>query len=249
MAPILQLKEVTGGYSLNKPVLHQITFDVGPGEIVGLLGLNGAGKSTTMKHILGTMMPHHGRILVNQTTLQQSPDTYRASYAYVPEAPVLYEELTVTEHLHLTSMAYGIEESVYHKRLDELMKDFNMADKADRFPYQLSKGMKQKIMIMCAFLAKPPLYIIDEPFLGLDPLGIRSLLDRMVQMKQDGASILMSSHILSMLESYCDRYVVLNRGRVIANGTLQQLREQLKQTEEARLDDLFYMLIKGDGAS
>lgn len=248
MPPILQLNEVSGGYSLNKPVLHDISFRVQPGEIVGLLGLNGAGKSTTMKHILGTMMPHKGEIFVNQTTLEQSPEIYRGSYAYVPESPVLYDEMTVTEHLQLTRMAYGVGESDYRTRVDELLADFNMEEKADRFPYQLSKGMKQKVMIMCAFMARPPLYIIDEPFLGLDPLGIRSLLERMVNMKKEGASILMSSHILSMLENYCDRYVVLNRGRRIAYGTLHDLRIQTKQSK-ASLDEIFYSLVKGDADS
>lgn len=245
MPPILQLKDVSGGYSLKKPVIHHLSFEVNPGEIVGLIGLNGAGKSTTMKHILGTMMPHEGEIRVHATTLKDCPETYRSSYAYVPESPVLYDELTVAEHLHLTRMAYGLTEQDYRKRYDELLTDFNMQEKADWLPYQLSKGMKQKVMIMCAFMARPPLYIIDEPFLGLDPLGIRSLLERMVKMKQTGASILMSSHILSMLQSYCDRYVVLHKGRAIAIGTLDDLKQQVHQPSDS-LDEIFYRLVKGD---
>ncbi len=248
MPPILQLNDVSGGYSLRRPVLHDLSFQVEPGEIVGLLGLNGAGKSTTMKHILGIMKPHKGEIFVNQTTLAQSPETYRASYAYVPETPVLYDEMTVEEHLQLTRMAYGISEADYNARKKELLADFNMEEKADRFPHQLSKGMKQKVMIMCAFMARPPLYIIDEPFLGLDPLGIRSLLDRMARVREAGSSILMSSHILSMLEGYCDRYIVLHHGRKIACGTLQELRMQVK-LPNASLDELFYLLIKGDASS
>jgi len=108
----------------------------------------------------------------------------------------------------------------------------------------LSKGMKQKVMIMCAFVARPPLYIIDEPFLGLDPLGIRSLLDFMIEMRAQGSSILLSSHILSTIENYCDRFIVLHRGEVIAQGTLAEIAVQAK-LPGAALEDIFYSLVKG----
>ncbi|MNJ51765.1 ABC-type transporter ATP-binding protein EcsA [compost metagenome] len=107
----------------------------------------------------------------------------------------------------------------------------------------LSKGMKQKVMIMCAFVARPPLYIIDEPFLGLDPLGIRSLLDFMLEMKESGSSILLSSHILSTIENYCDRFIVLHKGRVIAQGSLKDIAEQA-QMPGASLENMFYALVK-----
>lgn len=119
-----------------------------------------------------------------------------------------------------------------------------MQDKMDSLSTQLSKGMRQKVMIMCAFVARPSLYIIDEPFLGLDPLGIRSLLDFMVELKEGGSSILLSSHILSTIENYCDRFVVLHQGSIIAQGTLEAIEAQAGTTG-AGLEDMFYTLVQG----
>ncbi|MNE12656.1 ABC-type transporter ATP-binding protein EcsA [compost metagenome] len=242
--PVLQVEELSGGYSLGRPVLHNINFEVKPGEMVGLIGLNGAGKSTTMKHILGLMLPHHGGVVVQGKTREEDPSGYQSSLAFVPESPLLYEELTVREHLEFAARAYGVSEEDYRQRSERLLKLFNMEEKVDSLSIHLSKGMKQKVMIMCAFVARPPLYVIDEPFLGLDPLGIRSLLDFMMEMKQAGSSILLSSHILSTIEHYCDRFIVLHRGAVIAQGTLLEIAEQSK-LPGASLDDIFYSLVKG----
>lgn len=241
MSAILQLSDVTGGYSVRKPVIQGIDFTVQQGEMIGLIGLNGAGKSTTIKHILGLLQPFAGSIRIRESEAKQDPAAYRAAYAYVPESPMLYEELTVLEHLRLSAMAYQVEESEFERRLPPLIERFQMQPHLDRLPLHLSKGMRQKVMIMNAFVVEPSLYIIDEPFLGLDPLGIRSLLDLMVEKREQGASILMSSHILSTLEKYCDRYVVLHHGRIIAQGTLFELQ---KLTGEEQLEDIFYSLIR-----
>jgi len=241
--PVLQVEELSGGYSLGRPVLHDITFEVKPGEMVGLIGLNGAGKSTTMKHILGLMTPHHGEIRISGNSRSEAPEAYQSQLAFVPESPLLYEELTVREHLEFAARAYSVEPGAYRERADRLLKLFHMEEKADSLSAHLSKGMKQKVMIMCAFVARPPLYVIDEPFLGLDPLGIRSLLDFMLEMKQGGASILLSSHILSTIENYCDRFIVLHRGKVLAQGTLADIGEQA-QASGASLEQIFYALVK-----
>ncbi|MGG6311730.1 ABC transporter ATP-binding protein [Paenibacillus macerans] len=241
--PILQVEELSGGYSLGRPVLHDISFEVKPGEMVGLIGLNGAGKSTTMKHILGLMAPHRGDILISGKTRNEEPEAYQSSLAFVPESPLLYEELTVREHLEFAARAYGVEPGAYRERAERLLKLFRMEEKADSLSMHLSKGMKQKVMIMCAFVARPPLYIIDEPFLGLDPLGIRSLLDFMLEMKQGGSSILLSSHILSTIENYCDRFIVLHQGKVLVQGTLAEIGEQAR-TPGAALEEIFYALVK-----
>ncbi|WP_055109191.1 ABC transporter ATP-binding protein [Paenibacillus ihumii] len=242
--PVLQVEELSGGYSLGRPVLHDIQFEVQPGEMVGLIGLNGAGKSTTMKHILGLMTPHRGGVVIQGRTRSEEPEAYQSSLAFVPESPLLYEELTVREHLEFAARAYNVEQKDYEERSKRLLKLFHMEEKADSLSMHLSKGMKQKVMIMCAFVARPPLYIIDEPFLGLDPLGIRSLLDFMLEMKESGSSILLSSHILSTIENYCDRFIVLHKGRVIAQGTLNEIGEQAG-TPGAALEDMFYDLVKG----
>lgn len=244
MNPILQVEQLTGGYSIGKPVLHDVTFEVKQGEMVGLIGLNGAGKSTTMKHILGLLQPHQGRVRLDGKTLDEAPERYRGSLAYVPESPILYEELTVQEHLELSAMAYGVERDDYAERAQMLLDLFQMRDKREYFSKHLSKGMRQKVMIMSAFLVHLPLYVIDEPFLGLDPLGIRSLLDFMVETKTSGSSILLSSHILSTIETYCDRFIVLHDGRIIAQGTLDDIRAAAG-SDRLTLEECFYTLVKG----
>jgi ABC-2 type transport system ATP-binding protein len=246
MNPILQVNTLYGGYLPGKPVLHDITFSVKQGEMIGLIGLNGAGKSTTIKNILGLLMPQKGKIRIQGKTLQEDPLLYRSAYAYVPESPELYEELTIREHLELTGMAYGMSKEVYTARSQALLQEFQMIEKLNSFSSQLSKGMKQKVMIMNAFLIEPSLYIIDEPFLGLDPLAIRSLLELMVKMKRKGASFLISSHILATIEKYCDRFIVLHKGNIAAQGDLDEIRLQTGMPG-ASLDDLFYSLVKGEG--
>ncbi|WP_240376439.1 ABC transporter ATP-binding protein [Bacillus piscicola] len=244
MKELLELEEVSGGYNVHKPVLHQLNFNVKKGEIVGLIGLNGAGKSTTIKHVLGLMKPTNGNILINGSRIQEDPETYRKTFTYIPETPILYEELTLWEHLRLTASAYGISEASFKERVTPLLHEYRMEKMKDWFPSHFSKGMRQKVMIMCAFLVQPELYIVDEPFVGLDPVAIKSLLDMMVTMKEEGAGILMSTHILATAERYCDRFVLLHEGRVRLHGTLEELRVQAG-LPQARLDDLYIEVTKG----
>jgi len=243
MSNILQLEQVTGGYNRQIPIIRNITFTVGPGEMVGLIGLNGAGKSTTIKHILGLLEPTEGTVLIKGNTRQATPEEYRAAYSYVPETPLLYDELTVREHLQFAAMAYGLEQYDYEERVHEVADIFQMTAQLDRLPLHLSKGMRQKVMIMIAFLVKPELYIIDEPFLGLDPLAMRRLLELMVMRKEAGSGILISSHILSTIERYCDRFVLIHHGDMLAYGNLKALQEQAS-LPEGSLDDIFLRLVQ-----
>src|SRR5699024_399905 len=240
--PLLQIRNLYGGYT-HKNVLHGITFDVFPGEIVGLIGLNGAGKSTTIKHVIGLMEAKKGSISVNGQTFRDYPTTYRSYMSYIPEVPILYDELTLYEHLRLTAMAYNLSEETFEKRLQPLLKEFRMEKKLKWFPVHFSKGMRQKVMIMCAFLIEPELYVVDEPFVGLDPLAIQSYLQLMEKMKKKGAGVLMSTHILATAERYCDRFVILHEGKTRAIGTLDGLREQFDMPGAA-LDDLYIELTK-----
>lgn len=239
---VLQLTNVTGGYT-RKPVIKDLSFSINKGELVGLIGLNGAGKSTTIKHIIGTLIPQSGEIRLNGVTLNENIDQYRSSFSYIPETPVLYDELTLKEHLQLTAMAYGIDENTFLTRADKLLKEFRMEKRLNWFPSHFSKGMRQKVMIMCAFLVDPSLYIVDEPFVGLDPLAINSLLEQMEEKKKEGSSILMSTHILSTAEKYCDRIILLHEGRVRAQGTMDDLRDAF-QMPNATLDDLYIAMTK-----
>jgi len=244
VSSLLHIENLYGGYT-HKNVLHDISFDLNKGEIVGLIGLNGAGKSTTIKHIIGLMQPKKGEVQVQGKSFQDDPEGYRNQMAYIPEMPILYDELTLYEHLRLTAMAYGIEEEVFEQRMPKLLQEFRLEKKLNWFPVHFSKGMRQKVMIMCAFLIEPPLYIVDEPFVGLDPLGIQSYLQMMDSMKKQGAGVLMSTHILATAERYCDRFLILHDGKLRAEGTLDELRMQF-QMPGATLDDLYVQLTKED---
>lgn len=239
---LLTVHELTGGYTRH-PVLRDVSFTLEPKQIVGLIGLNGAGKSTTIRHIIGLMEPQKGTIKLNGKTFAEDAENYRSHFTFIPETPVLYDELTLQEHLELTAMAYGLSEETLKKRLPPLLKEFRMEKRLKWFPSHFSKGMKQKVMIMCAFLVEPDLYIIDEPFLGLDPLAINALLERMKAAKKSGASVLMSTHILATAERYCDSFIILHNGQVRALGTLQELREQFAM-KDASLDDIYIELTK-----
>jgi len=239
---LLEISNLTGGYS-NKNVLHNISFEVNRAEIVGLIGLNGAGKSTTIKHIINLLTEKAGTIKLNGKTFKEDPTSYRQQIGYIPEQPILYDELTLYEHLRLTAMAYNVTEEAFEERLPALLEAFRMKRQLHWFPVHFSKGMRQKVMIMCAFLIEPSLYIVDEPFVGLDPLGIQSYIDWMEKMKHNGAGVLMSTHILATAERYCDRFVILHEGEIRAHGTINELRMEF-QMPEASLDDLYIQLTK-----
>ncbi|ADB69165.1 TPA: ABC transporter ATP-binding protein [Listeria monocytogenes] len=243
---LVEVEHLTGGYT-KRPVLKDISFAIEEKQIVGLIGLNGAGKSTTIKHITGLMHPKQGTIKINGHQLVEDTETYRKQFSYIPETPVLYEELTLKEHLELTGMAYGISEEELQARMKPLLKEFRLEKKLNWFPAHFSKGMKQKVMIMSAFLIEPKLYIIDEPFVGLDPLGIQSLLNWMDEMRSKGASILMSTHILATAEKYCDTFIIIHQGEIRAEGTLKDLQTNFEMPG-ASLDEIYIQLTKEEEA-
>lgn len=236
----LVVEHLSGGYG-QLPVLKDLNFQVQAGELVGLIGLNGAGKSTTIKEIIGLLQPQTGSVKLNGLTLAMDAAAYRKQIGYIPETPVLYEELTLKEHIEITAMAYDIPLEVAMERAEKLLKTFRLSNKLEWFPANFSKGMKQKVMVLCAFLIEPALYIIDEPFLGLDPLAIHALLELMNQMKTSGASILMSTHILATAEKYCDRFILLHEGKIRAQGTLADLQAEF-DLQGASLDEIYLTL-------
>lgn len=238
----LRVENLTGGYN-QIPVLKDLNFTLNDGELVALIGLNGAGKSTTIKEIIGLLQPQQGRIELDGLTITKEPESYRQKIGYVPETPLLYEELTLKEHLEVTAMAYNIDKESAQKRAQPLLETFRLDRRLDWFPANFSKGMKQKVMILCAFLIEPSLYIIDEPFLGLDPLAIHSLLELMQTMKEKGSSILMSTHVLATAEKYCDRFIMLHDGQIQVQGTLEELRQEFNMPQ-ASLDEIYLTLTK-----
>lgn len=241
---MLNVDHLNGGY-IGKQVLHDISFDVKKGELVGLIGLNGAGKSTTIKHILGLLDPISGSIQVDSQSLNSSEKNYRKKISYIPETPILYDTLTLREHLTLIGKAYDIDAMDLASRTDRLARDMRMEKQLDWFPSVFSKGMRQKAMILCALVTKSPLLIVDEPFVGLDPLAIRQLLRLFDEYKEECA-ILMSTHILETAERHCDRFVFLHQGSVIATGTAAQLREKYGLRPDATLDDIYVEAIEAE---
>ncbi|WP_394404631.1 ABC transporter ATP-binding protein [Streptococcus sp. 20-1249] len=244
---MLEVTKLTGGYA-NIPVLKDISFDVKNGELVGLIGLNGAGKSTTIKEIIGLLTPYQGTISIDDLTLSSQPEDYRKKIGFIPETPSLYEELTLREHLEIVALAYDLDLEQVWTRVERYLKIFRLDQKLDWFPVQFSKGMKQKVMIICALMVEPSLLIVDEPFLGLDPVAIQDLIDLLVEEKARGTSILMSTHVLDSAEKMCDRFVILHQGQVRAAGTLQDLQDVFDQ-KGASLNEIYLTLTKeGDGA-
>lgn len=239
---MLKIENLTGGY-VNIPVLKNISFEVNDGELVGLIGLNGAGKSTTINEIIGLLTPYQGQITLDGLTLANNQADYRKKIGFIPETPSLYEELTLREHLETVATAYDLEFEAAMARANGLLKLFRLSDKLDWFPINFSKGMKQKVMIVCAFMVNPSLFIVDEPFLGLDPLAISDLTDLLAQEKAKGKAILMSTHVLDAAEKMCDRFVILHHGQVRAVGNLAELREAFGQ-EDASLNDIYIALTK-----
>ncbi|EKU46572.1 ABC transporter ATP-binding protein EcsA [Staphylococcus massiliensis] len=239
----VNVKNLTGGYGRN-PIIKDVSFELQPGEIVGLIGLNGAGKSTTIKHILGLLNPMSGDMSISGINIKEDIEAYRRKLSYIPEAPVIYEELTLEEHIHMTAMAYDIDRDTAMNRAKPLLKTFRLTSELKTFPSHFSKGMKQKVMIICAFIVEPDLYIIDEPFLGLDPLGIQSMLDLMVEKKNEDKTVLMSTHILSTAERYCDRFIILDKGQIVAFGDLESLQQQTNMPGQM-LDDIYIHVTQG----
>lgn len=238
----LKIHQLTGGYG-NMPVIKNLEFTVPDGQIVGLIGLNGAGKSTTIKHIIGLLRPMTGSILINGQTLAEAPEDYRRALAYVPETPVLYPELTLREHLELTIMAYDLDHDTAWAQATQRLERFRLANKLDWFPANFSKGMKQKVMIVAAFMTNAQLFIIDEPFTGLDPLAVHDLLELVQAKRAVGASVLMSTHILATAQQYADSFVLLKDGAVRATGSLTSLQDQFNLAS-ASLDDIYMAMTK-----
>ncbi|MGJ6089697.1 ABC transporter ATP-binding protein [Streptococcus suis] len=237
---MLEVKNVTGGY-VNIPVLKDVSFTVEDGQLVGLIGLNGAGKSTTIKEIIGLLTPYQGQIVIDGLTLLKGAENYRKKIGFIPETPSLYEELTLKEHLEVVAMAYDLSWEQAWGRVEHLLKLFRLDEKLDWFPVNFSKGMKQKVMIICAFMVEPSLLIVDEPFLGLDPVAISDLIALLGEEKSKGTSILMSTHVLDSAEKMCDSFVILHQGQVRATGNLEELQSAFGM-DGASLNEIYLAL-------
>lgn len=212
------LLEVTiekAGYETGKAAIRDVSLTVKPGRLTGLIGPNGAGKSTTLKAILG-LLPYA------ETSVKFSGASDH--YAYIPEQPVFYDTLTLWEHLGLAAAVYGMEEPDFEREAVALLEKFRMMEAKDQLPGSFSKGMRQKMMLMIGFLGRPDVYIVDEPFIGLDPRATKDFLGLLEEERRRGAGVLMSTHVLDTAERICDEFILISGGSVKASGTLEDIR-------------------------
>ena len=243
----LKVTNLYSGYR-QVPVLKDINFEIKFGEIVGLIGLNGAGKSTLLKTILGLLKAQKGEVSIDGTTIQANHSQYAQQLAYIPETPILYEALTLKEHLEMTALGYGISTEVVMERAEPLLKLFRLDKHLSWFPAHFSKGMKQKVMVICALVTDAKVLIIDEPFLGLDPLAIKHFTNLLKERAEAGSAILFTTHVLSIAETLCDHYLMLQAGKLIASGDLPSMQMQLNKPD-ASLDELYVMIAEEGLAS
>lgn len=229
----LEVRIGAAGYEANRPIVRDVHFHVPAGQTVGLIGPNGAGKSTVIKTILG-LLPH-----VDGTVHFGGPT---GRYAYVPEHPVVYEYMTLWEHLQLAASSFGMQEREFEEKAEELLARFRLSDVRHELPVKFSKGMQQKLMLIVGFMAEPDVYIVDEPFIGLDPRATKDFLDLLEMEQSRGAGILMSTHVLDTAERICDRFVLLSAGSVVARGRLDEVRRLAGGGDEASLFDCFLAL-------
>jgi ABC-2 type transport system ATP-binding protein len=208
------------------------------GEVLGLVGPNGAGKTTTLRSIAGIIPPNAGRVQIAGHELATDPIGAKRELAFFPDEPRLFDYLTVAQHLAFVARIYGVEN---HEAIAQpLLEEFEIADKADKLPGELSRGMKQKLAIACGLLHAPQVMFFDEPLTGLDPLGIRRMKNSIVQRARAGAAIVLSSHLLHLLEEVCTHVLILKRGTKIADGTISEVSAQFSNGEaDVSLEEIF----------
>lgn len=218
-----------------------LSFTVNSGEIVGLAGPNGAGKTTTLRALAGIIQPTRGRLLIDGHDLALEPIQAKRKLAYVPDDPRLFERLTVWEHFRFVASAYQSED--WESKTEELLERLELIPKRDTVASELSRGMRQKVAIGCGYLHRPKAILLDEPLTGLDPRGIRTMKEMIREHAEAGSAIIVSSHLLSLLEDLAHTVLILSEGKVLLHKTLAELREQVAQDERHEtLEELFFRL-------
>lgn len=217
-----------------------LSFTISPGEIVGLLGPNGAGKTTALRCVAGILRPNHGQIRINGFDLLNQPTDAKARLAFVPEVPALYELLTVEEHLKFVALCFNETEN-FEEKATVLLDRYHLTEKRKDLVATLSKGMRQKLAIACAFIHQSNVLLFDEPLIGIDPAGVAEVKAELARARAAGCSILVSTHLLDTAERLCDRVIIVAKGRKLAEGTLDELRH-LSGMEGNTLEQIFLHL-------
>ena len=240
---MITLTGLTKRYGKFKAV-DGIELTVPKGELFGFLGPNGAGKTTTFRMIAGIIVPTAGRIEIGGVDLVRQPLVAKRRLGYIPDRPFVYDKITGAEFLRFVAALYNAEDASLERRIDELLDLFELMPWKHELTESYSHGMRQKLIIAGAFIHRPEVIVVDEPMVGLDPKGARLLKDLFRQYVNRGGTILMSTHTLEVAESMCDRIAIMQSGRILAQGTMDELRVQTA-SGNASLEDLFLRLTGG----
>jgi ABC-2 type transport system ATP-binding protein len=228
--------------------VDDLSFTVEPGEIVGLLGPNGAGKTTTLRCLAGILRPSSGHVVVAGHDMIAAPLAAKRSLAFMPDEPHLFEYMTVEEHLRLIGRLYGIPD--VDARARPLLEELELTGKERLLPGELSRGMRQKVVIACGLVRNPPVLLFDEPLTGLDPIGIRRMHDTIVGRAKSGAAVLLSSHLLPLVQEVCTRVIIMHRGTKIADGSVHELAARADMAEAgSSLEEIFLRVTGHDRPS
>ncbi|KPJ85328.1 hypothetical protein AMJ57_03545 [Parcubacteria bacterium SG8_24] len=239
--PVLELRSVTKRFGEN-PAVKDLSLIVHPGETYGLIGPNGSGKTTTIKMIAGLYRPTSGRILVQGYDLEESPVRVKSYLGYIPDDPAAYDRLTGREFLEFVGEVFGMDRKLRDGRIADLLEGYGISDLAEGLFGEFSRGTKQKIAICAALLHDPSLLLIDEPVVGLDPESIRITKQLLKEFTDKGGAILMSTHTLPVAEELCQRFGLLKKGKVVAEGSKRNLRETAG-LQRGSLEELFLALL------
>jgi ABC-2 type transport system ATP-binding protein len=220
--------------------VEALSFTVAPGEVLGLVGPNGAGKTTTLRSIAGIIRPTHGAIRIAEHDLATHPVDAKRRLAFIPDEPHLFEYLTVEEHLRFTSRVYGVADA--SDRIPLLLRELELGDKERALPTELSRGMRQKLAIACGLLHEPAALVLDEPLTGLDPAGMRKMRATIAARARGGAAVILSSHLLHLVEELCTKLLVIHRGRAVAYGSIAEIVAERPQLAGLGLEDVFLAL-------
>jgi ABC-2 type transport system ATP-binding protein len=234
---MIEVQALTKRYGAFTAV-RELSFTVRPGEVLGLVGPNGAGKTTTLRCLAGIIPASGGTIHIAGHDVAAEPVAAKRALAFFPDEPRLFDYLTVRQHLNFVARLYGVanHEAVAQPLLEEL----EIAEKADQLPGELSRGMKQKLAIACGLLHAPKVMFFDEPLTGLDPLGIRRMKDSIIKRAREGATVVLSSHLLHLLEEVCSHVLILKKGEKIADGTLAEVSARFSNGEaDVSLEEIF----------
>jgi ABC-2 type transport system ATP-binding protein len=225
----------------DRVAVRELTFSVQPGEVLGLVGPNGAGKTTTLRSVAGIIAPSAGRIRIAGHDLRTEPIAAKGRLAFIPDEPHLFDYLTVGEHLDFVARLYNVSDAP--ERRHALLSELELLDRIDAFPPELSRGMKQKLAIACGLLHAPSALMFDEPLTGLDPIGIRRMKATILRRAREGAAIILSSHLLHLVEELCTRVLVLRQGERVATGALGDIIAERPELAGRSLEEVFIALV------